>query len=74
MTDRADTKRELWATAYRFYQDQCKMLEGWGGDRADYFTELAGEIAKMSKDTDAEGVELLKGIYGMLVERSKRAR
>ena len=66
-----DTKRELWAAAYRFYQEQCKVIDAGVPDFSDYFIGLAMEIAERSKGEDAEGAELWKGVYAMLEERAK---
>ena len=66
-----DTKRELWAAAYRFYQEQCKTIDAGVADFSEYFIGLAVEIAERSKGTDAEGAELWKGVYAMLEERAK---
>jgi len=66
-----DTKRELWAAAYKFYQEQCKVVDVGIGDHAEYFIGLAQEIAERSRGTDAEGAELWKGVYGMLERRVK---
>ena len=66
-----DTKRELWAAAYRFYQEQCKVIEGGIGDPAEYFAWLAAGIMDRCQETDAEGAELWKGVYAMLERRAK---
>ena len=66
-----DTKRDLWASAYRYYQEQCKMLEAGVPDMAEYFVGLAVDIAALSKETDEEGAELWNGVYAMLERRSK---
>ena len=66
-----DTKRELWSAAYRFYQEQCKAIDAGVPDLAEYFIGLAEEISVKSKETDTEGAELWKGVYGMLEKRTK---
>ena len=66
-----DTKRELWAAAYRFYQEQCKAIDAGVPDLAEYFMGLVQEISAKSKETDAEGAELWKGVYAMLEKRAK---
>ena len=65
-----DTKRELWASAYRFYQEQCKTIDAGVADFSEYFTGLAMEIAEKGHGEDAEGAELWKGVYGMLEKRA----
>ena len=65
-----DSKRELWSAAYRFYQEQCRVIESGIGDPAEYFLSLVQEIANKSAETDAEGAELWKGVYGMLEKRA----
>ena len=66
-----DTKRDLWAKAYRYYQEQCKMLEAGVSDLAEYFVRLAVDIAALSKETDEEGAALWNGVYAMLERRAK---
>ncbi len=66
-----DSKRELWSAAYRFYQEQCRVIDAGVSDLAEYFIGLAEEIAEKSKGTDAEGAELWKGVYAMLEKRVK---
>ena len=65
-----DTKRDLWAQAYRYYQEQCKAIDAGVSDLAEYFIGLAQEIAERSNGTDAEGAELWNGVYGMLEKRA----
>ena len=66
-----DSKRELWSAAYRFYQEQCKVIDGGVPDMAEYFMGLAQEISVKSKETDTEGAEMWKGVYGMLEARAR---
>ena len=66
-----DTKHELWAEAYRFYQEWAKKLEEGRGDLAGYFCALTKEITGRCLRYDAEGGEMRKGIYAMLSERAK---
>ena len=65
-----DCKRELWSSAYRFYQEQCREIESTG-DLGDYFLKLAGEIGEKCAGEDAEGAEMWKGVYGMLEMRAR---
>ena len=66
-----DANRELWASAYKFYQEQVKLLEESRSNLAEYFIGLADDIVALSKETDEEGAELWQGIYAMLEARAK---
>ena len=64
-----DAKRELWSSAYRFYQEQCREIESTS-DYGEYFLRLAAAIGEMCAGEDTEGAEMWKGVYGMLEKRA----
>lgn len=66
-----DSNRELWADAYRFYQDQAQRMEKSRDDLTTYFCNLAQEIGTRSPQASPEAKCLWKAIYEMLEVRSK---
>ena len=69
-----ETNRELWSSAYKFYQEQVKLLESSRSDIGEYFCGLTVEISRRCSESDAECAEMWKCIYAMLEARAKKGQ
>ena len=69
-----DTKRELWAAAYRFYQEQCKVIDAGVADFSEYFIGLAMEIAERSKGGGRRGRGTVEGRVRDVREKGESGR
>ncbi len=66
-----DCNRELWADAYRFYQDQAQRLENSRDNLPGFFCNMAEEIVDRSAGASPEAKVLWVAVYVMLEERAK---
>lgn len=64
-----DFNRDLWANAYKVYQQQAQLMDRSRDDLATYFCNLAQEITRRCSDASPEAKELWKAIYAMLEKR-----
>lgn len=67
-----DFNRDLWADAYRLYQQQVSLMERSREDLPTYFCNLSGEITRRCSQASPEATELWTAVYAMLEKRAKQ--
>ena len=67
-----DFNRVLWASAYRFYQEQAQRMERSRDDLPTFFCTLSQEITRRCSQATPEAKELFQAIYSMIEARSKQ--
>ena len=67
--------RELWAAAYRLYQEHAAALEAAPQDQTSaIFEKLAKECLDLSRGNGREGQLLSRAVYEMLAARAEDQR
>lgn len=67
--------RELWAAAYRLYQEHAAALEAAPQDQTSaIFEKLARECLDLSRESGREGQLLSAAVYEMLAARAEDQR